>query len=102
MQKKLSFAQCYIDDLIILSNTPQEYVRHLPIVLEQLCNWGLRLNHRNCNFFHNHLHYLGCMILFRRIWGTKIKGKTLQNIPLLTMFHNFVYSLDLQTNIVNL
>jgi hypothetical protein len=53
--KGLPFARCYIDDVIIFSDTPEQ-------VFERLQAWGLRLHHGKCKFFHDQLPYLGHMI----------------------------------------
>ena len=39
----LPFVWCYINDVIISSNSPQEYVRHLQVVFERLRTLGLTL-----------------------------------------------------------
>ena len=59
----LPFARCYIDDVIIFSKAPYEYVGHLQVVFEWLRWWGLNLHHGKCKFFHDRLAYLGHMII---------------------------------------
>jgi len=60
--KGFPFAWCYIDDVIIFSNTPKEHVQHLQQVFERLQSWGLRLHQGKCKFFYDQLPYLGHMI----------------------------------------
>ena len=59
----LSFTWCYIDDVIILSKTPHEHVRHLQAVFERLRRQEFRLHHGKYKFFHDQLAYLGHMII---------------------------------------
>ena len=77
---RLPFARCYIDDVIIFSNTPQEHVRHLQAVFERLRKWGLRLHHGKCKFFHNRLPYLGHMIVLGGLGVQQAKVDALQKI----------------------
>ena len=60
--KGLPFAWCYIDDVIIFNDTPEEHVGYLRQVFERLRVWGLCLHHGKSKFFHNKLAYLGHMI----------------------------------------
>lgn len=55
--KGLSFARCYIDDVIIFNDTPQVHVKHLQQVFERLQSRGLRLDHGKCKLFHDQLPY---------------------------------------------
>ena len=57
------FAQCYNDDVIIISSSPEEFVKHLREVFERLRQWELLLHHGKCKFFHDRLPYLGHMII---------------------------------------
>lgn len=76
----LPFAKCYIDDVIIFSKTPHEHVRHLQAVFERLQQWGLRLHHGKCKFFHNQLPHLGHMIVPRGLGVQQAKVDALQKI----------------------
>ena len=62
IMKGFPFAQCYVDDVIIFCDTPEEHVKHLQQVFERLQSWGLCLHHGKCKFFHEQLPYLGHMI----------------------------------------
>jgi hypothetical protein len=77
----LPFARCYIDDVIIFSSSPQDHVRHLQAVFERLRQWGLRLHHGKCKFFHDRLPYLGHMIVPRGLGVQQAKVDALQRIP---------------------
>ena len=39
---------CYVSDIIIMSDTHEEYLRHLRIVLDRLRQHGLRINPSKC------------------------------------------------------
>lgn len=77
----LPFARCYIDDVIIFSSSPQDHVRHLQAVFERLWQWGLRLHHGKCKFFHDRLPYLGHMIVPGGLGVQQAKVDALQRIP---------------------
>ena len=77
----LSFARCYIDDVIIFSRTPHEHVGHLQAIFERLQRWGLCLHHGKCKFFNDRLAYLGHMIIPGGLGVQQTKVDVLQKIP---------------------
>jgi hypothetical protein len=79
--KGLPFSRCYIDDVIIFSNTPEEHVKHLQQVFGRLQVWGLRLHHGKCRFFHDQLPYLGHMITPGGLGVQEAKVEALKRIP---------------------
>ena len=77
----LPFARCYIDDVIIFSNSPHDHMRHLQAVFERLQRWGLRLHHSKYKFFHDQLPYLGHMIVPSGLGVQQAKVDALHKIP---------------------
>ena len=77
----LLFPWCYVDDVIIFSNTPQKHVMHLQSIFEWLSRWGLRLHHRKCKGFHYHLLYLVHVIVPIGLKVQQAKVDVLQKIP---------------------
>ena len=57
--KDLDFVACYIDDIIIFSNSVDEHVDHLRQVLERLDKNGLRLNTAKCTIAVPIIEFLG-------------------------------------------
>lgn len=57
--KDLPFVSCFIDDLIIASDTMEEHLRHLEIVFEKLIANRLWINLEKCQFAKSTVHYLG-------------------------------------------
>jgi hypothetical protein len=55
----LDFVQCYIDDIVVYSDTMEEHHIHLQIVFERLKAHGLRLHPRKCKLFQESVEYLG-------------------------------------------
>ncbi len=47
----LDFVWCYINDIMVYSDTMEEHHIHLKIVFEQLKAHGLCLHLRKCKFF---------------------------------------------------
>jgi hypothetical protein len=47
----LDFVRCYIDDIVVYSDTVEEHQIHLHIVFEWLKAHGLRLHPKKCKFF---------------------------------------------------
>ena len=53
------FASAYLDDIIVYSDTFEEYQKHVRQVLEKLSKNGLYLEPRKCEFFKKEIKYLG-------------------------------------------
>ena len=57
----LSFAIAYLDDIIIFSETLEQHLAHIRVVLRlQVAN--LRMKRSKCSFFKKELHYLGHLL----------------------------------------
>ena len=80
--KGLPFAWCYIDDVIIFSDSPSEHVRHLQQVFERLRAWGLRLHHGKCKFFHDTFTLSRTYACARRPGVQMAKVEALNKIPI--------------------
>ncbi len=48
---RLDFVRCYIDNIVVYSDTMEEHQIHLHIVFERLKAHGLCLHHGKCKFF---------------------------------------------------
>lgn len=55
----LEFVKIYLDNLLIISQTIIEYLRHLEIVLQQLNSAELTINTEKSQFFKSEIKYLG-------------------------------------------
>ena len=55
----LSFAYCYLDDILIASRSEKEHWQHLRQVLARLRDYGLTLNVDKCQFGVGELKFLG-------------------------------------------
>ena len=71
MQKVLSdlktddgrdFAEVSIDDVLIFSETLEEHLQHIRLVLERLKKAGLKLKPAKCHFLRERVEYLGHLI----------------------------------------
>ncbi len=62
MLASISFAKCYIDDIITFILIPRDHMHHLQEVFERLKGHSLKLHIGKCQFFHTHVQYLGHMI----------------------------------------
>lgn len=56
------FAQAYIDDICIYSNTWEEHLKHVDEVLTRIKNAGLTVKPKKCHFGQNEVTYLGHVI----------------------------------------
>ena len=77
----LDFAQCYIDDIIVYSNTIEEHQRHLQVVFECLRAHGLKLHPGKCRFFHDQIEYLGHTIYPGGLGVQQAKVEAIARIP---------------------
>ena len=56
------FSAPYIDDIIVFSNSGEEHVEHLRLVLKALSEHGMTLKERKCEFGKEKVEYLGHII----------------------------------------
>ena len=60
--RDVDFVYCYIDDIIVMSETPQKHLQHLCIIFEKLRQHGLTINANKCVFGHPEVQFLGYSI----------------------------------------
>ena len=58
----LNFAFAYLDDITIFSNTAEEHLKHIQIVINRLKSAKLKLKKSKCSFFKKELYYLGHLL----------------------------------------
>ena len=58
----LNFTLAYLDDIIIFSETAEQHLKHIQIVLDRLSQAELKLKKSKCAFFKKELHYLGNLL----------------------------------------
>jgi cleavage and polyadenylation specificity factor subunit 1 len=60
--REFDFVYCYIDDIIIMSGSPEQHREHLRIVLSRLQQHRLSINISKYCFVQSHVQYLGYTI----------------------------------------
>jgi transposase InsO family protein len=63
----MPFAQCFVDDVVIKSNSIEEHKHHLSLVINKLTEVNLQLQPKKCKFFQNKINLLGFTISPRGI-----------------------------------
>ena len=58
----LHFTLAYLDDVIIFSESAEQHLNHIQIILTRLKQAKLRLKKNKCLFFKQELHYLGHLL----------------------------------------
>ena len=58
----LNFVFTYVDDLLVASNTEENYVKQLSQLFERLNEYHVRINADKCVFGQNSLEFLGHLI----------------------------------------
>ncbi|KAJ9075970.1 hypothetical protein DSO57_1039670 [Entomophthora muscae] len=59
---KLTSVLVYLDDINVFSQTFNNHLQHLEEVFQRLLAANLKLKPRKCNFFKEHLEFLGFII----------------------------------------
>ena len=80
----LDFAISYLDDIIIFSETPEEHLKHIRIVLKRLQVANLKMKKSKCSFFKKELHYLGHLLPTEGIKPQPEKVKAISEVKLPT------------------
>jgi len=70
----MDFVFCYIDDILVASETPEQHRTHLRLVFEKLQEAGIIVNAAKCNFGTEEVNFLGYTISEAGI-KSKIKSK---------------------------
>ena len=76
----LNFAISYLDDIIIFSETPEQHLKHIQIVLKRLKEANLKMKKSKCDFFKKELHYLGHLLTRDGIKPQPAKVEALTNL----------------------
>jgi hypothetical protein len=75
--KGMPFVQAFLDDLVVASNSVEEHIEHLNILINRLTEVNLLLNPEKCCFFQKEIILLGFVISAK---GTRIDKRKLTNI----------------------
>ena len=62
MLSGLTNAMAYLDDIIVVSSSKQEHLRHLELVFERIHSFGFKLRPEKCSFMMPSVRYLGSII----------------------------------------
>ena len=74
------FAFVYIDDIIVYSNSIEEHVRHLDMILQQLKDHGLQLKRSKCTFASPSVQLLGYTVTKHGISPQEEKVSAVKNM----------------------
>ena len=72
---------CYIDDILIASETDEEYWQNVRAVLQRLQNNGIHIMNEKCSFMQESVTYLGCCVSAKGLSPTKVKMKAIAEVP---------------------
>ena len=59
MLRGLPFVRCYIDDIVVWSNTLEEHLQHLEQIFQRLREAGLKVHPGKCVFAADYIDFLG-------------------------------------------
>ena len=83
--KDFSFIISHLDDIIILSKTPQKNLSHIRKVFKKLRSAKLSMKKSKCNFFSKEIQYLGHILSATGIHPLPSKTHTMQHMQPPTM-----------------
>ena len=77
----LNWCIIYLDDVIIFSKTPEDHVERLWVVLQKLRAAGLKFKPSKCEFFKDHISYLGHIVSKDRVETDPKKIQVIMDWP---------------------
>lgn len=77
----LKFAAAYLDDVFIYSESWEEHIQHLKVVLSKIQDAGLTLNANKCSWAQEEVKYLGYLVGQGQIKPQVEKIQAIQMIP---------------------
>ena len=99
----LPFCVCYVDDVLVFSDSKKEHLQHLKIVLERLSKNGLIVREDKCTFGASEIEFLGHIISQHGVTPIREKADAIQRFPkpttvkglqeflgLVTFYHRFL------------
>ena len=81
LQDCSDFTMAYLDDIIILSQNKEDYLKHINIIFKKLKKAYLKLKESKCDFFIKEIHYLGHLISVSSIQPLPEKLDSIHNMP---------------------
>lgn len=75
------FAYVYMDDVLIFSNSPEEHMEHIAIIINALHEANMKISSEKSHFFTTSIEFLGHIIKNGRITVDPQKTETIQNFP---------------------
>ena len=73
------FVTCYLNDLLIYSETYEEHVKHIKAILEKLREANLPIDIDKCEFYVQKVKYLGLIIITEGIEMDPTKVEAIQS-----------------------
>lgn len=77
----IPFGRCYIDDIIVFSNSAQEHEEHVKAVLQRLRQCGLKAHPGKCKFAYQTIEYLGHMVTPDGVEPQQAKVVAIKQMP---------------------
>lgn len=75
------FAYVYIDDVLIFSNTEEEHIEHISLVIDALHKANMKISDEKSHFFKGTIEFLGHIITHGRITVDPEKIATIRDYP---------------------
>ena len=75
------FVSVYVDDMLIFSETMEEHIQHLRLVLDKLKEAGLKLKPSKCSFVRESVDYLGHVITSEGLSPNPARIDAVQSLP---------------------
>ena len=77
----MSFARCYIDDIIVWSDNLQDHIKHIAAVFERLRKAGLKVHPGKCEFAMDKINFLGHCVSAEGLSPQQEKVAAVRDLP---------------------
>ena len=77
----LTYCLIYLDDMIVFSDTPDEHLRRMRVVLDRLCEHGLKLKPSKCEVFKSEINYLAHHVSQKGVLPSKKNLESITQCP---------------------
>lgn len=75
------FSVCYLDDILLFSESLEEHKKHIEITFDRLRKHGLKLKLKKCSFLQTETNYLGFVINQNGIMPDSKKVEAIRSLP---------------------